>query len=350
MYNLQKQQGALAKGLDAIGQSKGLEQAAAMAGNLVDPLDRAGGAAGNVVASFGQKLMPAVNAAAEVAADFLNTLNGWINRFPTLSRWLGIIGICISTVAAGMGALALTITISKIAFGGFGGMLKFAVWGLTTLGKATKIFTIIQWAMNAAIWANPMTWIVLGVLLLIGAVVALVRWWDKIVAAFKNTAWGRAFFGIIEAIGTAIGWIIDAVSAVGECIGDVFGAVFDFIMAPFRALAKGVMWILEKLGIINSEAGQGPPQPKTPGPGPLGTGLNYRASPQPEPAPTRAPEQLAAARTENIPEGGVNKALGKTISQNANNTDNSTHIGEQTVVVETKLSRNEMEEMLLAGA
>lgn len=77
-------------------------------------------------------------------------------------------------------------------------------WKAITLGMAiykgvmagikagTIAATIAQWGLNAAVLANPMTWIVIGIAAAIGILVAgiflLIKYWDNVVIAMKN-AW-----------------------------------------------------------------------------------------------------------------------------------------------------------------
>lgn len=68
-----------------------------------------------------------------------------------------------------------------------------ATWAATVATRAsataTGVATTAQWAMNAAWLANPITWIVLGVVaaigVLIGVVYLLIKYWDQILAGLK---------------------------------------------------------------------------------------------------------------------------------------------------------------------
>lgn len=66
--------------------------------------------------------------------------------------------------------------------------------GLGGLAIAAGVYTAAQWAMNSAILANPITWIIVGVIAAIAAVIAaivvVVEYWDEIVAACSN-AWSK---------------------------------------------------------------------------------------------------------------------------------------------------------------
>lgn len=60
---------------------------------------------------------------------------------------------------------------------------KTIMWGMSL---AMKAVTLATWLFNAALWANPITWIVAGIIALIAAVVLLVKYWDKVTAAVKK--------------------------------------------------------------------------------------------------------------------------------------------------------------------
>lgn len=64
----------------------------------------------------------------------------------------------------------------------------------------TGIMTAAQWALNAALWANPLTWVVLGILALVAAGILLYKNWDTV----KEKA--IATWGFIK---TTIGGFID---------------------------------------------------------------------------------------------------------------------------------------------
>lgn len=61
---------------------------------------------------------------------------------------------------------------------------------ITTLTLAVVGWTIAQWALNSAILANPITWIIVGIVAAITAVIAIIvlviKYWDEIVEAVKN--------------------------------------------------------------------------------------------------------------------------------------------------------------------
>lgn len=88
--------------------------------------------------------------------------------------------------------------------------------------------TLAQWGFNSAMLASPVTWIVVGVIALIAAIILLVKNWDRV----KQTISGFItwFKGIFSAIGT---WLSNnwrkAVTAVLLAMGPVGWAVLALV-------------------------------------------------------------------------------------------------------------------------
>lgn len=80
------------------------------------------------------------------------------------------------------------------------------------------------WGFTAALLANPVTWIVLGIIALIAALVALVVYWDEVTAAVRRAvAWiGDAFTSIVSGVKTAL-------SAAYEWVVGIFNRIWEFI-------------------------------------------------------------------------------------------------------------------------
>jgi TP901 family phage tail tape measure protein len=68
------------------------------------------------------------------------------------------------------------------------GLMKILVPLVLGLAVAMGIFAIATWAVNAAMLANPVTWIILGIIALIAVIVLIIVKWDEIAAA-TSTAW-----------------------------------------------------------------------------------------------------------------------------------------------------------------
>ncbi|CAM5534900.1 phage tail tape measure protein [Streptomyces canus] len=116
---------------------------------------------------------------------------------------------------------------------------------------ATAIATGVQWAWNSALFASPITWIILGIIALVAIIVIIATkttWFQTIWA----TVWGaiKAVVAMhVNAIMAVIGWFA---SLPGKFAG-WFGAAKDWAVQKFTAL---VSWLTgfpgRALGAINN--------------------------------------------------------------------------------------------------
>lgn len=142
------------------------------------------------------------------------------------------------------------------AIGAAVGVLAIGLGGLIAVVTA---YTIAQWAMNSAILANPMTWVIMGVVAAIAAVAAIIvvviEYWDEIVAGVQRcwesvkavfSQWGtwikakvidpivNFFKGLWESIKNVWDTICNVVQVAVMFIGSILKAAFDIITLPFR--------------------------------------------------------------------------------------------------------------------
>lgn len=213
----------LAASIDSIGKVKGMDKARDMASKMTDVWHKGSGAVGVLAASFGQQLLPPLEKLVGKGVDVMKTMARWIDIAPNLARWIGYGAITVMALAAVMGILSAAIAVNKIAWLALGGPIKMVIWGLGLLRKLTFLQTAATWLLNTAMWANPTTWIVIGVVALIAAVGALIYWWGDLKAAFLDTSWGKAIM-----------------------------AVIDSLMAPFKALGETWDWLSQKFGLTTS--------------------------------------------------------------------------------------------------
>lgn len=88
--------------------------------------------------------------------------------------------------------------------------------------------TIAQWGLNAAVLANPMTWIITGIAAAIGVLVAafysLYKNWDS-VQSFLSNSWTN----VKKAFATGINWIVDKLNWLIEKINKIPGIEIPLI-------------------------------------------------------------------------------------------------------------------------
>lgn len=160
------------------------------------------------------------------------------------------------------------------------------------MAVAWGVYTVAQWAANAAILANPITWIVLAIGAVIAALVLLVANWDAVVAwisevwggfvswltevtegiaAWWNSLWAgfgawvtsvwEGFVGFIsdtwsnfvlglQIIGDALAaWWNGLWSGVGQFISDVWNGFIGFVQGIFQGYVAWVMSVAS--GFVN---------------------------------------------------------------------------------------------------
>lgn len=204
---------------------------------IADVVNRAG--AQEFLGSVAQKadeLVPKITGIVQKAFEFGNTVRE--NWGPIKETLIGV-GTAVGVVSAGMGTLKVISTVTTMIQG-----FKTAM-GLATAG---------QWAMNTAMLASPLTWVVVGIAAVVAAGVLLYRNWD-IVKAKAGELWATTkekFAGIKSAVSSfvqpAISWfetigqkwnsfknsissfkVPKWVSSVGSTIGKAAGAVKNFV-------------------------------------------------------------------------------------------------------------------------
>ena len=168
-------------------------------------------------AEIGEKLIPQFN-------KMLSTGLKIMDWFKNLNDDQKNMIITIAKIVAVLGP-ALIILGKVIALG------KTFVTVAKVIGTVTKAV----WLFNSALLANPITWIVLGIVALIGIIILLIKYWDEISAVV-----GRVF----SAIG---GFFSNLFSAIGTFFSNVWNAIVSFI-TPIVSFIWGIIQTI--IGII----------------------------------------------------------------------------------------------------
>ena len=177
--NLQKLKGDI----DALGNTTGMDKAVWMAKQMDDPWARLGAGIRGVSIAIYQKALPVIEPYVRQIVALTQTLIGWADQYPHLTKMIGLAAIGITALVAVGGILALGIGALQFAFTGL-----LAIKGALFLffgGLKTAIFTVLPgiYSLTMALLACPLTWIVLGIAAVIAALVALVVYWDDVTAA-----------------------------------------------------------------------------------------------------------------------------------------------------------------------
>lgn len=107
------------------------------------------------------------------------------------------------------------------------GMLAWVKQGIMSAIAALPGLISSVWSFTTALLANPITWIVIGIVALIAALILLWQNWDKVTAFLQNT-WNK----VCGAIASAINWVKDKLDSVPEPVKKVLAVLFPFITIP----------------------------------------------------------------------------------------------------------------------
>ena len=159
--------------------------------------------------------------------------------------WLMDNGDLVASVLAGIG-VALLVSLAP------------ALWGVVAA----------SWAWTAAMLANPMTWIILGIVALVAAIVMLVLNWDTVIAwivevwqgfvtwlgqvweGFVNwisEVWAGFISWIVGVIEGFVGWWNGIWAAVGQFISDVWNNIVKWVSDAMNNVFRFVSDVLNNV-------------------------------------------------------------------------------------------------------
>jgi len=219
-------QGNILDMYDALGSGTGVATEMANAINETEPerFERLTQRIQNVKESIGNSLLPTINDLMSAGENVLTKVGTWIEENQELVKIIMLVVLAIGgfltiagTVAAVVGGVGLVITKAVSAFK----MLKAGF--LLVKGALTPLIGSV-WSFTAALLANPVTWVVIGIVALIAAIVLLYNkceWFRNLVNNILN------FFR--EKLGAAFETAKAIFSGIGNVIGSVMGAARDTV-------------------------------------------------------------------------------------------------------------------------
>lgn len=188
-----------------------------------------------------QKIQNAGVAIAEHFAPYAIKLSGivsnvadkiriWTEKNPkltaTLTKWALIAG----GILLALGALSVIIGVLGMAVGSLSTILTVFKFVLTAVRYATILF-------NMALWANPLTWIVVAIVATIGAIIALIYYWEEI------TGWVGELWDKITGFISSLNILSNVLLAIK--------GVFAIMVAPIKFVLDLLDSFLSKFEIYN---------------------------------------------------------------------------------------------------
>lgn len=112
-------------------------------------------------------------------------------------------------------------------------VLQIIVAALAVLALAFIGVTVATWAMNTALLANPITWIILGIVALIAALVLLFMNWDQ-VTKWISDVWAGFISWVSDVFAGFIGWITGVMDGFFGWWNGIWAAVGSFIESTWN--------------------------------------------------------------------------------------------------------------------
>lgn len=197
----------LATNINALANTHGMGKAEQMAASMTDQWERVTqGWFAIRAAAFGV-VLPAINAVVGLFADGANDVLRWTHLFPNLTKVISYAMLAIVGLSMVTGAWMLIAGLAKLATLGMGIAWTIIMAPLNLLKAGLVAFRAILLAVNIAMYANPIGLIIAGIVLLIGAVAAVIYYWDDLKKTFSD-------WGVFQLLGKSIDWLIDKLNMI----------------------------------------------------------------------------------------------------------------------------------------
>ncbi|PKH91387.1 phage tail tape measure protein [Pseudoalteromonas sp. 78C3] len=256
-------------------------KAAEMANIIASPWDRMGGSFNAAATAMGNRLLPVVEPFVEVLASMFAGIVSLTEEFPFLSSVIAtaVVGVVALMTAFGIATFAMglynfatgigiTLTNAQLIVTKLwqGALIALRVAGflslIATMGAAAIAMGTFKavmlagqaatWLFNAALWANPLTWIVIAAVALIAAVAALIYYFDDITAAFNEWAQSSTVFKYLK---VAFDLLTLPLQLVWRLIKTIAAGIVDFFAPAFSAIGSVVMGMVNAIGSAFSYVG-----------------------------------------------------------------------------------------------
>ncbi|WP_067095607.1 phage tail tape measure protein [Marinomonas atlantica] len=228
--NIGKLNGDIAK----LGEQTGMQKATEMANKMKDPWAQIASGIQAVFIAVTQKALPAIEPFIAYLVSVTSMMVAWTNEYPELTKWIALAGAALIGLVAIGGTLSLAIGLARYSMVGMmvvtnlwqartvavtaaiwlktaalwamrTAMLAFVLYGPAVAAffgvlKASILTSLPAiWAFTAALLANPLTWIVVGIVALVAAISGLIIYWDEVTAAIsKSWNWLKGLFADSE--------------------------------------------------------------------------------------------------------------------------------------------------------
>lgn len=240
-------------------------------GTLTNIWESATGTFTNLLVEIGKTIAPQLKELASVFGNIAEKTKEWVKENPELTGWLMKLAVVITGVVGLTGVLASTISFlfypvgrAILLFSKLGQVFGFAktLFGVGASAISGVISMVARFSQaflaaipsilsfSAALMTNPLTWIVLGIVAVVAAIVLLVKNWDTVKAAFLKGCEliGQWFSDLWTKIKAIWDGVVQWFANLWENIKGVFSGFTDFVVQKFEGLKNAVLGIWDGIG------------------------------------------------------------------------------------------------------
>lgn len=181
--------------------------------------------------SIGAALLPAMSSLSKMLAS----VAGWVQNNTTLFLVLG----------GAVAGIAAAVLILNAAFKAYAVIQK-------TITALTKVWTAVQWLLNSAFLANPITWIVIAIIALIAVIVLIATkttWFQDIwtavwgwIVSVAEATWAAIVAGATAAMAWLVG-VWESLKAAVQAVWEWIRNAIDVVLSVVVGIVKGYIAI-----------------------------------------------------------------------------------------------------------
>lgn len=214
--------------------TEAFERVGAASKSMSDDVDRSSRDMASAGSDAQSRLTEGFDTTDTRAMGFRDTITGLQDGFKGLTDDSLGLGERLLLLGTGVGDLA-------------SGFVNFLIPAIASFGRT--LFTSVipaVWGFTTALLANPITWIVIGIMALIAAIVLMVVHWDRVKAVVT---------GVINWIVNAWNGVVSWFGGIGSRIGQALGSIGGFFQSAFKGAANlaidAVNWMIDRInGLI----------------------------------------------------------------------------------------------------
>lgn len=190
----------LGSSVEELGKVKGIDIATQMAKKQTDQWERLEQAWYVIRAAIGGAILPAFASIAQAMSDGSVILMQYMNEYPELTKYVGYALMAIIGLGGAVAVFSLLAGVGSFITAGFTLAMATLKGAVFLASSAFSILRTVLFTVAAAIWANPIMWLVGIIGLLIAGVAAVIYYWDDLKKSFGDWAVFETVRGMLNDI------------------------------------------------------------------------------------------------------------------------------------------------------